>query len=132
MRKDIEMPEVTGVKICVGKSMNNKGESEWHVYLINKNLIELTNVMIVSKGYESQDDSGRKTSTLRHMIKKVEQQSYAKVESISPEVFGFYNEFWVSYYIVNELFDKKFIIEPFNEFDLNEIEELDLQGKLAE
>ena len=68
MRKDIEMPEVAGVKICVAKSTNNLGESEWHVYLINKNLVELSNVMIVSKGYESLGKTGKITSALLHMI----------------------------------------------------------------
>lgn len=131
MKKDIKMPEVTGVKLCIGKSTNQLGESEWHVYLINKNLIELTNVMIVSKGYESKEKDARQTSTLRHLIEKVEEQSIAKIESISPKVFPFYNEFWVSYYILNELFDKKFIVEPFQEFELEEIEELNLSGKLA-
>lgn len=125
------MPKVTGVKLCIAKSTNHLGESDWHVYLINKNLIELTNVMIVSKGYESKDPDARKTSTLRHMIEQVDGQSVAKVESISPEVFSFYNEFWVSYYILNELFDKKFIIEPFQEFDLESIEEIDLLGRIA-
>jgi hypothetical protein len=132
MRKDIEMPQVAGVKICVAKSINQLGESEWGVYLINNNLIALENVMIVSKGYESKDKEARQTSTLRHMIEKVEAQSVAQVESISPEVFGFYNEFWVSYYILNELFDKKFVIAPFNEFELDPIGELQLSGKLAE
>ncbi len=131
MIKDIDMPEVTGVKICIGKSINQLGESEWNVYLINKNLIELTNVMIVSKGYEDKTSEGRKTSSLRHMIEKVEQQSFAKVEAVTPEVFSFYNEFWVSYYIVNELFDKKFIIKPFQEFSLEKITELEIEGKYA-
>lgn len=131
MKKDIQIPKVTGVKLCIGKSTTHQGESEWHVYLINKNLIELTNVMIVSKGYESTDKNARKTSTLRHMIEKVEAQSVAKVETISPEVFSFFNEFWVSYYIINQLFDKKFIIEPFQEFELDTIEELELKGRLA-
>lgn len=126
------MPEVTGIKVCVAKSTNALGESEWHVYLINRNLIELTNVMIVSTGYEDKDKKGRKTSTLRHMIEKVEQQSYAKIEPISPEVFSFYNEFWVSYYILDELFDKKFLLEPFTEFDLDDIQELELSGKTAD
>ncbi|RKQ51334.1 hypothetical protein BXY85_2357 [Roseivirga pacifica] len=132
MKKDIEMPKVAGVKICIAKSTNNLGESDWGVYLINNNLIELENVMIVSKGYEGKDKNARQTSTLRHMIEKVEAQSVAKIESISPEVFSFYNEFWVSYYIIKELFDKKFVIEPFQEFDLQEITELDLQGKIAQ
>ncbi|MCO6359865.1 hypothetical protein [Roseivirga pacifica] len=132
MKKDIEMPKVAGVKICIAKSTNNLGESDWGVYLINNNLIELENVMIVSKGYEGKDKNARQTSTLRHMIEKVEAQSVAKIESISPEVFSFYNEFWVSYYIIKELFDKKFVIEPFQEFNLQEIAELDLQGKIAQ
>jgi hypothetical protein len=131
MKKDIEMPKVAGVKVCIAKSFTEKGESEWGVYLINNNLIELENVMIVSKGYEDQTAESRKTSTLRHMIEKIEEQSVAKVESITPEVFSFFNEFWVSYYIINELFDKKFVIEPFNEFELEEIPELELQGKIA-
>ncbi len=132
MRKDIDMPQVAGVKICIAKSTNQMGESEWHVYLINNNLVELTNVMIVSKGYDSLDKTGKITSTLRHMIEEVSEQSVAKVEAITPEVFEFYNEFWVSYYIVNELFDKKFMIAPFKEFELEVIPELELHGRLAE
>lgn len=131
MKKDIEFPEVTGVKVAIAKSTNSLGESEWNVYLINKNLIALENIMTVSKGVEEQNGEGRKTSTLRHMIQKIEEQSFAKVEAISPEVFSFYNEFWVSFFILNQLFDKKFIIEPFNEFEISIIPELELKGQLA-
>lgn len=131
MKKDIDFPQVTGVKIAIAKNINDLGESQWAVYIINKNLIELENVMVVSKGYEKGAD-GRKTSTLRHMIKKIESQSMAKIESIDPAVFALYNEFWVSYYILNELFDKKFIIAPFQEFAVTDIPELALPGTLAE
>lgn len=131
MKKDIDFPEVTGVKIAIAKSTNQLGEAEWNVYLINKNLIALDNVMIVSKGTEEINGQGRKTSTLRHMVQKVEEQSFAKIEAISPEVFSFYNEFWVSFFIVNELFDKKFIVSPFKEFEISIIPELGLKGKLA-
>ena len=130
MKKDIDFPEVAGVKVAIAKSVNALGESDWGVYLINRNLIALENIMIVSKGYEEGED-GRKTSTLRHMIEKLEAQSVAKVESIDPAVFSFNNEFWVSYYIVKELFDKKFLVKPFREFELVDIEELDLQGVYA-
>ena len=131
MRKDIDFPEVTGVKIAIALSTNNLGEGEWNVYLINKNLIALENIMIVSKGKEELNGEGRKTSTLRHMIPKIEEQSFAKVEAINPEVFSFYNEFWVSFFILNELFDKKFIISPFNEYEISAIPELELKGQLA-
>ena len=130
MKKDIDFPEVAGVKMAIAKSVNELGESDWGVYIINTNLIELENVMIVSKGYEDQAD-GRKTSTLRHMIEKLGANSFAKVESIDPAVFSFTNEFWVSYYIINELFDRKFLVQPFSEFELSAIVELEMDGVLA-
>lgn len=132
MKKDISFPEVTGVKIAIAKSTNNLGESEWHAYLINKNLIELDDVLIVSKGLEKANGEGRKTSTLRHILGTVNAQSSAPIEAISPEVFSFQNEFWLSYYIVGELFDKKFIVAPFSEFELQDIEELGLKGVYAQ
>ncbi|WP_323755251.1 hypothetical protein [Roseivirga sp.] len=132
MKKDILFPEVTGVKIAIAKSTNSLGESEWHAYVINKNLIELTDVLIVSKGLEKTNGEGRKTSTLRHTLGTIEAQSTAPIEMISPEVFSFQNEFWISYYIVGELFDKKFIVAPFIEFQLVDIEELGLKGIYAQ
>lgn len=130
MKKDIDFPKVAGVKMAIAKGVNELGESDWGVYIINNNAIELENVMIVSKGYE-QGENGRKTSTLRHMIEKLEALSIAKVESIDPGVFSFHNEFWVSYYIQRELFDKKFIVEPFSEYEVTEIPELEMKGVLA-
>ena len=130
MKKDIDFPEVAGVKIAIAKSVNELGESDWGVYIINTNLIELENVMIVSKGYEQKAD-GRKTSTLRHMIEKLEANSFAKVESIDPSVFSFTNEFWVSYFIINELFDRKFLVQPFSEYELSDIPHLEMKGVLA-
>lgn len=130
MKRDIDFPKVAGVKIAIAKSINEMGESDWGVYIINNNLIALENVMIVSKGYEAGAD-GRKTSTLRHMIETLAAQSVAKVESIDPAVFSFHNEFWVSYYIVNELFDRKFVVAPFSEFELEDISELEMKGVLA-
>ena len=65
------------------------------------------------------------------ILGKIEAQSFAKIEGLSPEVFSFHNEFWVSYYIVRELFDKKFIVSPFKEYSLEKISELDLMGVYA-
>ncbi|KYG83309.1 hypothetical protein [Roseivirga echinicomitans] len=132
MKKDIQFPEVTGVKIAIAKSSNSLGESEWYAYVINKNLIELTGVLIVSKGQEKPNGRGRETSTLRHTLGTIEAQCTSPIEMISPEVFSFQNEFWISYYIVGELFDKKFIVTPFNEFELQEIQELGLKGVYAQ
>lgn len=132
MKKDINFPTVTDVKIAVGKTIDEKGESDWYVYVINNKPTALNNVMIVSNASEEQDGGGRKTSTLRHLIQDLDASTFAKVERIDPAVFGFYNQFWVSFYIGRELFDKKFTIEPFSEWEIEDIEELGMQGKVAE
>jgi hypothetical protein len=38
--------------------------------------------------------------------------SFAMVEPIMEEVFGLSNEYWVSYFANNVLYDKKFIFLP--------------------
>ena len=108
MKKDIDFSPVTGVKLAIAKEETATG-TEWAVYIINLNLIELRNVMITSKGYGEINGEVKKTSTLRHMLEELGEQSVAKVEPIDPAVFVLNNEFWVSYYIMDQIFDKKFI-----------------------
>lgn len=131
MKKDIDFSPVTGVKLAIAKEETATG-IEWGVYIINLNLIELQTVMITSKGYGEMDGEQRKTSTLRHMIEELGPQSIAKVEPIDPAVFTLTNEFWVSYYILDQIFDKKFIFTP-GSFDPSlqqMIPELGLEGVL--
>lgn len=131
MKKDIDFSPVTGVKLAIAKSETPNG-IEWNVYIINLNLIELKTVMITSKGYGIMDGENRQTSTLRHMIEELGPQSIAKVEPIDPAVFNLTNEFWVSYYILDQIFDKKFIFTSgsFDPANLRKIPELGLEGIL--
>ncbi len=131
MKKDIDFSPVTGVKLAIAKTETPTGE-EWNVYIINLNLIELNTVMVTSKGYGVLDGERRQTSTLRHMIQELGAQSVAKVESIDPGVFSLTNEFWVSYYILGQIFDKKFIFTPgsFEPTLLSLIPEIGLEGIL--
>ncbi|MCH7415623.1 hypothetical protein MM213_19130 [Belliella sp. R4-6] len=131
MKKDIDFHPVTGVKLAIAKEEVN-GQTEWSVYIINLNLIELNTVMITSKGYGIIDGEKKKTSTLRHMIQELGSESVAKIEPIDPAVFVLNNEFWVSYYILDQIFDKKFIftegsMDPSN---IRMIPELGLEGVL--
>lgn len=131
MKKDIDFSPVTGVKLAIAKEETKNG-TEWGVYIINLNLIELNTVMITSKGYGELDGEMRKTSTLRHMIQELGAQSIAKIEPIDPAVFALINEFWVSYYILDQIFDKKFIFTS-GSFDPSlqqMIPELGLEGVL--
>ena len=129
MKKDIDFSPVTGVDMVIAKS-EEAGEVRWDVYLINRNLIELENVMITSKGYGNQEGEPTKTSTLRHLIERIEEQSFARVEPIDPSIFHLNNEYWVSYYILDQIFDKKFVFVPdsVTENNLQYIPELDKKG----
>lgn len=129
MKEDIPFPKVTDVKIAIAKEINEKGESDWYVYLINNKPTRLLNLMVVSSATENEDGTGRQTSRLRHFVEELEAGSFAKVERIDPAVFGFYNQFWVSFYIGRQIFDKKFTVDPFQEWEVEEIEELEMEGR---
>lgn len=131
MKKDIDFHPVTGVKLAIAKEMVD-GNEEWSVYIINLNLIELHTVMITSKGYGNINGEEKKTSVLRHMIQELGSESVAKVEPIDPAVFVMNNEFWVSYYILDQIFDKKFIFTEgsMNPSNVRMIPELGLEGVL--
>ena len=131
MKKDIDFHQVTGVKLAIAKEMVN-GIEEWGVYIINLNLIELNTVMITSKGYGIIAGEEKKTSVLRHMIQELGAESIAKIEPIDPDLFVLNNEYWVSYYILDQIFDKKFVFKAHsvNAPNLNYIPELDMEGFL--
>ena len=49
---------------------------------------------------------------LRHLIGTVEAHNYAKIEPIMSNVFGLTNEYWVSFYLNKDMYDKKYIFLP--------------------
>jgi hypothetical protein len=131
MKKDIRFDPVTGVKIAIARTQTEFGD-EWAVYIINLNLIELKTVMITSKGYGLIGGEERKTSVLRHVIEELGPQSMAKIEPIDPALFSLNNEYWVSYYILDQIFDKKFIftVGSMDPSNISFIPELGMEGVL--
>jgi hypothetical protein len=112
MKKDIEIPKVEDVSVAVVKELNEEKTAEvYNVYLLNHKKEKLTNVLVSSKGYGENKTTGEKvnTSVLRHFIGDVEANDYAKIEPIVEEVFGVNNEYWVSFYLDGNIYDKKFI-----------------------
>ena len=87
---------------------------------------------MTSKGYDKIEGENKKTSTLRRVIEQLNQESYAKIEPIDPSVFVLTNEYWVSYYILDQIFDKKFIFVPesIQAANLTYIEALNAKGIL--
>ena len=51
----------------------------------------------------------KKTSTLRWFLGDVESDSFTKIEDISTDLVDFSNEFWVSFFIGNQIYDKKYV-----------------------
>lgn len=113
MKKDIEMPEVTGIYVAIVNEVNTTGEKEWNAYVINDKNEPIENVFVSSKGYLT-DVKGEesKSSTLRHFHKVVPAKSAQKVEAVIEEVFKLNNEYFVSFYQGAQLCDKRFVFLP--------------------
>lgn len=110
MKKDINPSKVEGVAVAVIKEKNELDADVWNVYLINQNAKKLENVLVSSKGYLT-DINGveTKTSLLRHAIGNLESNDFALIEPIMENVFPLHNEYWVSFFLNNEMLDKKYI-----------------------
>lgn len=110
MKKDINPPKVEDVAVAIVQEENELGQLVWNVYLINQRNETIENVLVSSKGYIT-DVAGKetKTSTLRHAIGNVESKDFAMIEPIMENVFALHNEYWVSFFLNNEMYDKKYI-----------------------
>lgn len=112
MKKDLPENKVEHIAVAVALEKESAEFKTWYVYLINLKKEPIENVLITSKGYGEKDGEPVKTSTLRHMFPVVPGESYKLIEPIAEETFGLSNEYWLSYYIGSEIFDKKFIFLP--------------------
>lgn len=119
MKKDLPQNIVENVSIAVVLESETPEVKNWYVYLINEKDTDLANVLVSSTGYGLKDSREVKTSTLRHFLGDVKAKSTVKIEAIDPEVFGLTNEYWLSYYIDNTIFDKKYIFLPESIVDEN-------------
>ena len=132
MIKDIHVPVVKKVTLVVVSEKNVLLQQEWMVYLINSNEVPIENTIVSSTGYGEKNGERQKTSTLRHFLQTVPANSSALVEPIHSDVFHLNNEYWVSYYIGRQLFDKRFVFVPdtIREENLSFIKELEREGVL--
>ena len=131
MKKDIQIPEVTGLDIAVVYEYNDVYKTDdWNVYIVNKKDIDLEMVVIVTQGFSET----KTTSLMRKKLDLLPANSYAKVEFIQPELFKLHNRFQVSFFEGNTLFDKTFLFEKntIKEGALRMIPQLKKRGILAE
>ena len=114
MRDELKGPKADNVGIAVVETINQENEKEYNVYLLNLREDIMEGIIIASKGYGTNSTTGEKlkTSTLRHSLEVLLPNEAAKVEPIMPDVFGLANEFWVSFWINDDMYDKKFVFVP--------------------
>src|ERR1700761_586055 len=119
MIKDIPENNVKDIAVAVALEGESIESKTWYVYLINLKKEPIENVLITSKGYGEKDGEQVKTSTLRHMFPVVPAASFVLIEPIDEQTFGLNNEYWLSYYIGKEIYDKKFIFLPESIVEMN-------------
>lgn len=132
MKKDIEIPEVKNVTLAVVREKNILNQDEWKVFIINKNTHPIENTLVASQGYGEKEGEQQRTSTLRHFLETVPAEGFAMVEPIDPSLFHLNNEYWVSYYVDTQIYDRRFVFVPDSicEKNLTFIKELAMDGVL--
>lgn len=112
MKKDIEIPKSVDVFVAAVKEWNEDfQENSWYAYLINNNNEPLEMAIVVSKAYGTIDGEMRKTGTFRHAFKEIPAKSHLKIELLENNVLQLNNEFVVTYFLNNKLFDKTFVFK---------------------
>ena len=131
MKKDIVFPKVEDIAMAVVKEEKDD-QSLWRAYLLNLKKVEISGVLVASKGYGQQEGRTIKTSVLRHFYEMIGPRSYAMIELITDNLIGISNEFWVSFYQGKTIYDKKyvFVAESIQENNLTQIPLLGRPGIL--
>jgi hypothetical protein len=112
MRKDIEIPEVKDIAVAVVSEESIWKTDDWYVYMVNMSSAVLKNILVVSRGYGEINNEKISTSTLRQHFDELGPKEFLKIEPIMEEVFGVTNEYWISFYIGDKIFDKQYIFLP--------------------
>jgi hypothetical protein len=107
MKKDLDIEEVTGVYIAFLPNRDN-----WSVYLINNRKEQLETVIVNASGEGKMEGKEKQTATLRFLLNDIPAESVKPFELLMPDSFKLSHRYWVSYYVGNRIFDKKFVYTP--------------------
>jgi len=105
MKKDIHIPKVEGVYIAVVNEYNDIYKTQdWNAYIINDKDVDLEMVLIVTSGY----NENKMTSIFRKKLDLLPKKSYAKIELMQEDLFALNNQFKVTFFEDNKMFDKTY------------------------
>ena len=131
MKKDIEIPIAKNVHVAIVHEWNDEFlEKNWNAYIINDRDSKIEAVIAVSNGYEGE----RKTSTMRHGLGDIPAKSFRKIEILQEDILAFNNEFFVTFFADDKLYEKRFLFEKYSisESNLGPIPVMELEGVLAQ
>lgn len=134
MKADIQIPVVENVFIAVIQEWSDDFMAKiWNAYLVNDSDFQLDGVMVVSKAFGTVEGEMKKTSLLRHAFLEVPAVAFKKLEMIDDAVLGLNNEFMVTYFIADKLYDKKFIFKAnfINQSNVEEVPILFVDGVIV-
>lgn len=130
MKKDILIPQVKDVYVAVVNEYNDIYKThDWNAYIINDKDVNLEMVLIVSKGY----NKTKETSLMRHKLENLPAKSYAKIELLQEDVLALNNEFKVTFFENNQMYDKTYLFREnmINTQAFQSIPLMDKQGILV-
>lgn len=130
MKKDINIPVVKEVYIAIVQERHLEYKTlDWNAYIINNKDVDLEMVLINSRGYSEQ----KMTPVMRHQIKKLPARSFAKIEFLQEEILKLNNEYKVTFFLNNEMYDKTYLFSKnaINDRALRKIPLMQLKGILA-
>lgn len=130
MKKDINIPEVKDVHVAVVQEQHPEYKTQdWNAYIINNSNSDLETVLIVSQGYTDK----KMTPPMRHSIAMLPARSYAKIEYLQEKVLALNNEFKITFFEGNQMFDKTYLfrINTINEKALQTVPLMQLKGVLV-
>jgi hypothetical protein len=131
MKADIIIPVVENVFIAAVQEWSDDFmEKVWYAYLVNDSDFLIESVMVVSKAFGTIEGEMKKTSLLRHAYMEVPPVSVVKIEMLEKSVLVLNNEFMVTFFIGDKLYDKKFIFkaDTINETNVEEVPILFVDG----
>ena len=122
MKKDFKIPKVEGVYLAVVNEFNDVYKTQdWNAYIINDKEVDLDIVLIVTNGYSDK----KITSTFRKKLDKLPAKSYKKIELIQEELFALNNQFKVTFFEGNTMFEKTFLFRK-NTINLKALQSIPL------
>jgi hypothetical protein len=132
MKEGLLGPKVEKVGVAIIEELTETDEKMYNVYLVNFREDIMEGIIVTSTGYGENANTGERvrTSTLRHSLEILLPGEIARIEPIMEEVFGLANEYWVSFWVNEVLYDKKFLFLPetITPSRMNIISQLGLKG----